>query len=221
MTSNYQDLRQLLARDRFFDAQPAYYARWSSGGTLLTSLAVCLWIFTWASGPAAILLNTVLFSYVSVQLVFLMHDAGHQAIFRRTWKNDAAGILFGDLLNGLAYGWWAPHHGRHHAHPNHDELDPDLPTLRIALARSEDEARRVRGWKRLVVTHQVLAFPFLFPMQTFALKFFGLRYLLRNPSPRNLLELIPCSRCITSPTLASSSTISASGRASASRRCTT
>jgi len=142
MTRNYQDLKQVLGRGRFFDAQPVYYAL-VVGGTL-AALACSLWIFTWARGPIAILLNTAFFSFVSVQLGFLMHDAGHHAIFRRSWTNELAGMIFGDLLNGLPFGWWAPHHGRHHAHPNHDELDPDLPTLRIALALSEEEARQAR-----------------------------------------------------------------------------
>jgi len=187
MTRNYQDLKQVLGRGRFFDAQPVYYAL-VIGGTL-AALACSLWIFTWARGPIAILLDTAFFSFVSVQLGFLMHDAGHHAIFRRSWKNELAGMIFGDLLNGLPFGWWAPHHGRHHAHPNHDELDPDLPTLRIALALSEEEARQARGWKRLVVKHQVIAFPFLFPGQTLALKFFGVRHLVTHVSPRSLLEL--------------------------------
>src|SRR5207302_219581 len=120
---------------------------------------------------------------------FLMHDAGHRAIFRASRKNDLVGLIAGDVLNGISYGWWAGHHNRHHAHPNHDDLDPDLPTLRIALALSEDEARRARGWKRLVVKRQELAFPFLFPMQTVALKYFGFRFLFTEPSPRRWTEL--------------------------------
>jgi fatty acid desaturase len=187
MTGNYRDLRDLLAREGLFERQPAYYALVITG--TLVSWALCLWIFTWAAGPVALTLNTCFFAFVSVQFGFLMHDAGHRAIFREGWKNDVVGVIAGNVLNGISYGWWAPHHTRHHAHPNHDDLDPDLPTLRIALALSEEEARAVRGWKRLVVKHQVLVFPFLFPMQTLALKFFGVRYLVTNLSGLHALEL--------------------------------
>jgi fatty acid desaturase len=187
VASNYQELRKLLARAGFFDKQPLYYGL-AMAGTLL-GFTFCLWIFTWATRPAAIFLNTCLFGFISVQLGFLMHDAGHGAIFRETWKNDAVGLIAADLLIGLAYGWYTPHHSRHHAHPNHNELDPDLPVLRVALALSEEEARNVRGWKRLVVKHQAYLLPLLFPMETLTLKFLGFKFLLLERPRRRWLEL--------------------------------
>lgn len=187
MAGNYQDLRNLLTRDGFFEAQPLYYALLI--GAITSAYAACIWIFTWASSPAALFLNTCLFAFVSVQLGFLMHDAGHRAIFRSSWKNELVGLFAGNVLNGLAFGWWSPHHNRHHAHPNHDELDPDLPVLRVMLALSDEEARRSRGWKRLVIRNQAYLLPFVFPLETLTLKFLGLKFLLLERSRRRWLEL--------------------------------
>lgn len=187
MSGNYQDLRNLMTRDGFFEPQPLYY------GLLMTVIAVayglCLYVFTWADHPLALALNTCVFAFVSVQLGFLMHDAGHRAIFRSGWKNQLVGLISGNVLNGLAFGWWWPHHSRHHAHPNHDELDPDLPVLRIMLALSDDEARRTRGWKRLVVRNQAYLVPLVFPLETVTLKVLGLKFLLFERSNRRWLEL--------------------------------
>ena len=63
---------------------------------------------------------------VFTQLAFLGHDAGHQQIFRTRRANDVLGIGIGGLLVGLSYGWWLDKHNRHHAHPNHEEHDPDI-----------------------------------------------------------------------------------------------
>jgi fatty acid desaturase len=188
VTQNYQDLRKLLARDGFFESQPLYYALVMSGTAL--GYAFCLWVYTWAADPIAILINTLLFAFVSVQLGFVMHDAGHGAIFRKTSHNDLVGLVAGNALSGVTFGWWAPHHGRHHAHPNHDDLDPDLPVLRIGLALSDAEARSARGWKRLVIRNQVYLVPMYFALETLTLKFLGLKFLLFERAPRRWLELV-------------------------------
>ncbi|MDH6539819.1 hypothetical protein M2167_002347, partial [Streptomyces sp. SPB4] len=39
----------------------------------------------------------------------------------------------------MGYGWWQDKHTRHHANPNHEDLDPDLdPDI---LVWTQDQAR--------------------------------------------------------------------------------
>ena len=52
---------------------------------------------------------------------------------RRTARSPAGerpsrrlGLLAGNLLNGLSYGWWMDKHNAHHAHPNDLDPDPDV-----------------------------------------------------------------------------------------------
>jgi fatty acid desaturase len=62
---------------------------------------------------------------------------------------------------GMGYGWWQDKHTRHHANPNHEELDPDLdPDL---LVWSQDQARTAKGLPRLIGRWQAFLF---FPLLT-------------------------------------------------------
>ena len=50
-------------------------------------------------------------------------------------------------LIGLSYGWWVDKHNRHHAHPNHEDRDPDIGIG--ALAFTADAGPRRSGPVRL------------------------------------------------------------------------
>ena len=109
----------------------------------------------WAVIPIALAL-----AVATVQLDFLVHDAGHQQAFHRRWQNALAGILLGDLLLGASYGWWVKKHNAHHAHPNHTALDADIALPLIAF--SPEQAAGKRGVARQVARHQAfLAVPLL------------------------------------------------------------
>ncbi|GLZ75200.1 delta fatty acid desaturase [Actinorhabdospora filicis] len=100
-----------------------------------------------------------LFAVVFAQLGFLGHDAGHRQVFAGRRANDAAGLLFGNLGIGLAYGWWIDKHRRHHADPNDVERDPDVSGESIAFTAAQARARGRAG--RLLARYQAWAF---FPM---------------------------------------------------------
>jgi len=60
------------------------------------------------------------------QLGFIGHDAGHNQIFSTRRRNRLLGLAVGNALIGLSFGWWAPKHNAHHAHPNELGRDPDI-----------------------------------------------------------------------------------------------
>jgi fatty acid desaturase len=60
------------------------------------------------------------------QLGFLGHDAGHNQVFGARRRNRLLGLIVGNALIGLSFGWWVPKHSAHHAHPNELGLDPDI-----------------------------------------------------------------------------------------------
>jgi fatty acid desaturase len=75
--------------------------------------------------------------------------------------NTAIGIVTGNGLLGMSYGWWVDKHNRHHGNPNHQDLDPDIDVGVIAY--SEEQAMAKTGAARWVVRHQAsLFFPLLF-----------------------------------------------------------
>ena len=95
------------------------------------------------------------------QVAFLGHDGGHQQVFRSKRANDAIGILGGDLLVGLSYGWWVDKHNRHHSHPNHEGQDPDIGDGVLAFTTGQI-AQRTGAVGRFMGAHQAwLFFPLL------------------------------------------------------------
>ncbi|MEV6767488.1 acyl-CoA desaturase [Nocardia sp. NPDC051030] len=94
------------------------------------------------------------------QVALLMHDVAHRQVFRLRRPTELMGRLVGNAGIGLAYGWWQDKHTRHHANPNHEELDPDVsPDI---LVWSQRQARASRGPARLIGRAQAfLFFPLL------------------------------------------------------------
>jgi fatty acid desaturase len=77
------------------------------------------------------------------QLGFIGHDAGHNQVFGTRRRNHVLGLIAGNALIGLSFGWWVPKHNAHHAHPNEMGRDPDIGEG-VALAPS-DAPRDGRG----------------------------------------------------------------------------
>jgi fatty acid desaturase len=96
---------------------------------------------------------------VFTQVGFLGHDAGHGQVFGSRRANYIVGVLHANLAIGLSYGWWVDKHNRHHAHPNHEEKDPDVNVAPLAFTAGQ--AGRSRGLIRLSHRYQAWLF---FPM---------------------------------------------------------
>ncbi|HEY8741389.1 MAG TPA: acyl-CoA desaturase, partial [Candidatus Dormibacteraeota bacterium] len=71
------------------------------------------------------------------------------------------GLLTGDLLLGMSYGWWYQKHNRHHANPNDVDEDPDINSPAIVYSREQALSRR--GLLRKLAAYQAyFFFPLLF-----------------------------------------------------------
>jgi fatty acid desaturase len=96
------------------------------------------------------------------QVGFIGHDAGHRQIFRSKRANYLTGLLHGNLVIGLSYGWWVDKHNRHHAHPNQEDKDPDIDIGVLAFTTEQRRAKRGRV-SRFIARHQGYLFlPLLF-----------------------------------------------------------
>jgi fatty acid desaturase len=141
------------------DRRPLYYSA-KIAMTLAAFGAGWLALFvvgdSWAAlGVAAFL------AAAFTQVVFLGHDAGHQQVFGSRRANRLVGLVVGDLLSGLSFGWWVPKHNAHHAHPNQVDLDPDIAAGVVAF--TADIARERSGAARWLARRQAWAFfPLLF-----------------------------------------------------------
>jgi fatty acid desaturase len=107
-----------------------------------------------------LLLLAPVYAVVSTQIVFIGHDAAHRQIARGSRNAALIGLVFGNLLSGLSYGWWVAKHNAHHAHPNDLEADPDVAVG--AFVFDHGQASRRKGVGAFMTRHQAwLFFPTL------------------------------------------------------------
>jgi fatty acid desaturase len=138
-----------------------------------TGYYIAKFAFTWiafAAGWAGFVLigatwwqlfTAAVLGVLSTQVAFLGHDIGHKQVARTRRVSYVLGLLHGNLAVGLSFGWWQDKHNRHHAHPNHAELDPDVePAGPLVFLPDQGAGRRgLFGW---ATRHQaILFFPIL------------------------------------------------------------
>ncbi|MGW5666867.1 fatty acid desaturase family protein [Micromonospora sp. NPDC003776] len=156
--SDYADLSRLARAAGLLGRRRGYYA--VRVGLVVGSFAGLCVLFVrlgeswWQLGLA------VLLGVVFAQAGFIGHDAGHRQVARSRRGNDLIGIVHGNLLAGISYGWWVDKHNRHHAHPNTEGKDPDITVAPLSF--TADQAGRRRGLGALFLRYQAyLFFPLL------------------------------------------------------------
>ena len=132
------------------------------------------------------LLTAAYLAVVATQLTFVGHDAGHRQIFRSRRANDLVGLVHGNLLVGISFGWWVPKHNAHHSNPNHEELDPDIGIA--ALAFTAAQARGKRGLARMIARSQAFLFFPLLLLEAGHLHVASLKSLVRGRGRANAVE---------------------------------
>jgi len=145
------------------------------------TLNVALLAATWA-GIALLgnswlqLLLAVPLAVFTTRAAFFGHDAGHQQISKSRKWHDWLGMLHGDLLCGMSYGWWNDKHNRHHANPNHTDKDPDVGEGVLVWTLEQASGRKgLEGW---LTRNQARIFFPLLTLEGFNLKVSGIRFLL-------------------------------------------
>jgi fatty acid desaturase len=122
------------------------------------------------------------------QLGFIGHDAGHQQVFRTRRANRLLGIVVGNILIGLCFGWWVPKHSAHHAHPNEMGRDPDIGDGLTAFtpAKMQGMRRPHLAWA-LARWQAPLFFP-LMALRSIGMHVSGVQHLLRRRDRRAAVE---------------------------------
>ncbi|OJF10877.1 fatty acid desaturase family protein [Couchioplanes caeruleus] len=157
--SDFAVLARRIGRAGLLDRKPGYYAvRLSVVGLMLIGgwtaffLVGASW---WTLAVAAFLAVTF------AQVALVAHDLAHRQVFRTAGPSARAGRIAGNLAVGMSYGYWMDKHTRHHANPNHDDLDPDVAPAVLVWSAEAAAARRGR-FDRWLTRHQAwLFFPLL------------------------------------------------------------
>ncbi|RPK42269.1 Fatty acid desaturase [Streptomyces sp. ADI91-18] len=139
--------------------RPGYYALRIAA---VTSLYAAGWTAFLLIGDSWwTLLAAAFLAFVFGQVALLAHDLAHRQVFRLRKASELSGRIAGNFGIGMGYGWWQDKHTRHHANPNHEDLDPDLDA--DILVWTQDQARAARGPPRLLGRSQAFLF---FPLLT-------------------------------------------------------
>jgi fatty acid desaturase len=157
-TGGYSELLGRVRQAGLLRRRPGFYS-----GHLVLNVAVqsgiVMAMLLWQRSWLLVLLAPV-FAVASTQMGFFGHDVGHRQVFRSRRASTVLGLVSGNLLAGLSYGWWVDKHNAHHAHPNDLETDPDVHPGALVFDASHVAGRRgIAAW---TTRHQAaLFFPFL------------------------------------------------------------
>ncbi|HEX5595765.1 MAG TPA: acyl-CoA desaturase [Micromonosporaceae bacterium] len=182
--SDFAELSQRVAGAGLLDRRPGYYLGRITG---VGALLVGAWAAFFAIGDSWWqLLVAALLAAVFAQIALVAHDLAHRQVFRTRLPSELSGLLAGNLALGMSYGWWMEKHTRHHANPNHEELDPDVaPDI---LVWSADQARASRGLPRFVGRWQAYLFLPLLTLEGFNMHVASVRALFRPRLRHRRLE---------------------------------
>src|SRR6202041_3747286 len=123
-TAGFHALALQVRAMGLLDRRPGYY-RLKVTGTIFAFFAGWA-LFVVVGNSWATLAVAPLVGMTFTQLGFLGHDAGHNQVFCARRRNRLLGLIVGNALIGLSFGWWGPKHNAHHAHPNEMGRDPDI-----------------------------------------------------------------------------------------------
>jgi len=122
--SDFAELGRRINNAGLLQRQPAYYAVRLS---LVAAALVGGWAAFFLIGASWWTLAVAVFlAVVFAQVALVAHDLAHRQVFRTNTPSRRAGLIAGNLAIGMSYGYWMDKHTKHHANPNHDDLDPDV-----------------------------------------------------------------------------------------------
>jgi fatty acid desaturase len=178
--SDFAELSRRINAAGLLQRRPAYYvvrlgvvAAALVGGWAAFFLIGSSW---WTLAVAAVL------AVVFGQVALIAHDLAHRQVFRTNKPSARAGMIAGNLAVGMSYGYWMDKHTKHHANPNHDDLDPDVGPGVLVWS---PEAARGKGF---LTRYQAYFFFPLLTMLGLSLKVDSIRALLDGTVKRRGLE---------------------------------
>jgi len=182
--SDFAGLARRIADSGLLKRRPGYYVARIGG---VVTLYVAAWVvFGFIGDSWWQLLTAAALGVLYSQVALVAHDIAHRQVFRLRRPTEIAGLLVGNLGVGMSYGWWQDKHTRHHANPNHEELDPDVdPEI---LVWSTEQAQAARGVARWIGGRQAFWFFPLLTLEGMNLHVAGVRALFRPTFKRRGME---------------------------------
>jgi fatty acid desaturase len=157
--SDFAELRRRIDAAGLLRRRPGYYA--VRLGLVAAALILGWTAFLVVGASWWTLAVAAFLAVVFAQTALVAHDLAHRQVLRTNEPSSRAGLLAGNLAIGMSYGYWMDKHTKHHANPNHDDLDPDVAPEVLIWATESAIGRR--GLAAFVTRHQAALF---FPLLT-------------------------------------------------------
>jgi fatty acid desaturase len=177
--SEFAPLLRAVKEQRLLDRRYGWYARVVTANALALA-GVVTGIVLLGDSWLTLLLAPPLAVFCA-RTAFVGHDAGHAQITGNKRASRLIGLVHGNLLLGMSYGWWNHKHNRHHANPNHIGKDPDV--VADVLVFTGEQAKNRTGFRGWLTRRQAWLFFPLTLLEGVALKVQSFKDL-RRQSPR-------------------------------------
>lgn len=183
--SLYAELKRIVDEKGLFRRQPLYYG-------LKIPIVFAFLILGWTvlffiDNTWLCMLDALFVAFMTVQVAFIGHDAGHQQIFGKSWMNDVVGLLNGFSV-GASYSWWVDTHNRHHGKPNQFSCDPAIDYY--ALAFSEEQLRGKGLLARSLIKYQAFLFVPMLMLYPLSMRIDSIRYFFRQAYKYRSIEIL-------------------------------
>ncbi|GID26031.1 fatty acid desaturase [Paractinoplanes brasiliensis] len=173
--SDFAELGRRINQAGLLRRRPGYYALRLS---LVAGALILGWSAFFLIGASWWTLAVAGFLAVAfAQTALVAHDLAHRQVFRTNKPSSRAGLIAGNLAIGMSYGYWMDKHTKHHANPNHDDLDPDVGPGVLVWSR---EAARGKGF---LTRYQAYLFFPLLTLLGLSLKRDSLRWINEKKNP--------------------------------------
>ncbi|MFD5522021.1 fatty acid desaturase family protein [Streptomyces sp. NPDC127066] len=182
--SDFARLSKKIADSGLMGRRPGYY---TARLTVVTALYAGAWTaFVLVGANWWTLAVAALLAVAFGQVALVSHDIAHRQVFRLRRASERSGRIAGNAGIGMGFGWWQDKHTRHHANPNHEQLDPDIvPDL---IVWTQGQADAARGLPRLIGRSQAYLFFPLLTLEGFNLHVAGVRSLANHALKNRMTE---------------------------------
>lgn len=171
----YAKLRETVTKEGVLNRSYGYYT--------FTILLIFFGFFISAynlfvqKSPLQLIVWGIIFSFFSVQIAGLFHDAGHRAIFKSTRFNDIFGYIFGAMI-AAEFTSWKTKHNMHHAHPNQEDKDPDVELPLLSFTK--EKFLEKKGLAKLFRRYQAYLYYPLGTLVFISVRTTGFKYFIKN-----------------------------------------
>jgi fatty acid desaturase len=173
---NFAELKRRVKAQGLLEKQGGFLYYKMALNAVLFGLS--MWILFNTNSWWVLVLNAAFLAFIFGQIGFITHDMGHRQAFNRPRKNDFFGLIHGNLMLGMSYGWWVDKHNQHHANPNQVDFDPDIAIPVVAFTK--EDALSKTGILKTMVKYQGFLFVPILMFETFSLRVGSIEFFLNR-----------------------------------------